>query len=70
MKQHGNHPGIVPLLQAYLCADPPCLEYELVEGGDLAGLIQEMAAEGGASPLLAAQIISRLAKTVAFAHRL
>jgi len=68
--QHGRHPGIVPLLQTYLRADPPCLEYELVEGGDLAGLMQEMVAQGGMSPAFAGQIISRLAKTIAFAHGL
>lgn len=33
--QHGRHPGIVATLQTYLSADPPCLEYEYVEGGDL-----------------------------------
>ena len=38
--QQGKHEGIVPLLHTYLSADPPCLEYEYVEGGDLAGLIQ------------------------------
>ena len=34
----GRHPGIVTLQHAYLNADPPCLEYEYVEGGDLVGL--------------------------------
>jgi len=68
--QHGRHPGIVPLLQTYLRADPPCLEYEYVAGGDLSGLMQEQMARGGASAQFAAQIILRLAKTVAFAHRL
>src|SRR5438105_2223296 len=37
----GRHPGIVALQHTYLSADPPCLEYEYVEGGDLAGLIRE-----------------------------
>ena len=64
--QQGRHPGIVPLLQTYLRADPPCLEYEYIAGGDLAGLIQEQAAGGGASPQFAAQIIHRLAQN----HRL
>jgi len=67
--QQGRHPGIVALLQTYLRADPPCLEYEFVEGGDLGGLMQEQMAQG-ASPQVAAQIIHRLAKTVAFAHRM
>jgi hypothetical protein len=29
----GRHPGIVPLLRTYLTADPPCLEYQFIEGG-------------------------------------
>lgn len=37
----GRHPGIVELLHTYLSADPPCLEYEYVAGGDLSGLIRE-----------------------------
>ena len=45
--QKGRHAGIVPLLHTYLSADPPCLEYEYVEGGDLTGLIQEMHALHG-----------------------
>ena len=39
--RQGRHPGIVALQHTYLSADPPCLEYEYVAGGDLAGLIQE-----------------------------
>jgi hypothetical protein len=35
----GKHPGIVCLRNTYLTADTPCLEYEYVPGGDLAGLI-------------------------------
>ena len=38
--QAGKHEGIVPLLHTYLSADPPCLAYEYVDGGDLAGLLQ------------------------------
>jgi serine/threonine protein kinase len=34
--KQGGHPGIVPLRHAYLDTDPPCLEYEYVEGIDLA----------------------------------
>ncbi|RXL84357.1 hypothetical protein EO238_31395, partial [Citrobacter sp. AAK_AS5] len=30
-------PGIVELRKAYLGADPPCLEYEFIDGGDLCG---------------------------------
>jgi hypothetical protein len=48
--QHGRHAGIVPLRQVYLKADPPCLEYEFVEEGDLTGLIQELHSRGEATP--------------------
>src|SRR5262249_7236219 len=37
--RQGRLEGIVPLLHTYLGAQVPCLEYEYVEGGDLAGLI-------------------------------
>src|SRR6202043_3878143 len=39
--RQGKHPGIVPLLDASLSVDPPCLKYEYIEGGDLAGLVRE-----------------------------
>ena len=35
------------LRQTYLRADPPCLQYELVEGGDLAGLMYRMQQTAG-----------------------
>jgi formylglycine-generating enzyme required for sulfatase activity len=66
----GRHPGIVPLLDAYLKADPLCLKYEYVAGGDLAAYLQELSAQGGASPTYASTIVTRLARTVGFVHRL
>src|SRR5262249_10491033 len=39
--QHGKHPGIVTLERTYLRNETPCLEYEYVPGGDLAGMIQQ-----------------------------
>src|SRR5439155_7994969 len=39
--RQGRHPGIVTLERTYLSSETPCLEYEFVLGGDLAGLIQE-----------------------------
>jgi hypothetical protein len=65
--RHGKHPGIVELRQAYLDNDPPCLEYEYVAGGDLAGLVQER--QGGLPPDNALGIVQRLAEIVAFAHQ-
>jgi protein kinase-like protein len=66
---HGKHPGIVPLLNTHLSAEPPCLEYEYVEGGDLAALIQEMHASGRVPPVAATRLLLRLTDIVAFAHK-
>jgi formylglycine-generating enzyme required for sulfatase activity len=67
----GKHPGIVALRQTYLRADPPCLEFDLVEGSDLAGLIQEWHQSGNRpTPLQAAKVMRRLAEAVGFAHQL
>src|SRR5688572_1464505 len=41
MKYAGDHPNIVPLLEYNLDGDIPWLMYELVEGGTLAGLIEQ-----------------------------
>jgi serine/threonine protein kinase len=67
--RHGKHPGIVQLRHTYLSAEPPCLEYELVSGGDLGGLIQEWhKAKKGPSAAEAARVMLRLAEIVGFAH--
>jgi serine/threonine protein kinase len=67
--QQGRHSGIVPLLHTYLSADPPCLEYEFVDGADLAGLIQELHARGKVMAEAANRLLVRLAEIVAFAHK-
>lgn len=64
--RQGKHEGIVPLLHTYLSADPPCLAYEYIDGGDLAGLVKER--RDGLSAESAARIIQRLAEIVGFAH--
>jgi eukaryotic-like serine/threonine-protein kinase len=66
--RQGKHDGIVPLLHTYLSADPPCLAYEYIDGGDLACLIQGR--RGGLPPQHAARVVQRLAEIVGFAHRL
>jgi tetratricopeptide (TPR) repeat protein len=66
----GRHPGIVALRHTYLNADPPCLEYDYVAGGELTQLIADSRAKGGLSPRPAAQIVMAVAKAVGFAHRL
>lgn len=71
VESQGTHPGIVRLLGTHLNADPPCLVYELIEGGDLAGLVRDWYRGGFApSSLRIAKVMRRLAKIVGFAHRL
>jgi serine/threonine protein kinase len=67
---NGKQPGIVELINTYLRADPPCLEYEYVAGGELTGLIREYHSRGGLTPKDSAKIVHRLAKTVGYFHRL
>ena len=67
----GRHPGIVRLEATYLSADPPCLQYEYVEGGDLGGLIVDWHRQAEKpSPEQVARAMLQLAEIVAFAHRL
>jgi hypothetical protein len=69
--RQGRHPGVVALLDAYLSGDPPCLKYEYVEGGDLAGLVREwqpLPPEQRWRP--ATRVVERLARIVGGAHRL
>jgi hypothetical protein len=70
--RQGKHPGIVTLQHTYLSADPPCLEYEYVAGGDLSGLIREWHRPPGAPDLgeRAARLMLELTRVVSFAHRL
>jgi formylglycine-generating enzyme required for sulfatase activity len=70
--RQGRHPGIVALLHTYLSADPPCLEYEYVAGGDLTGLITEWRSlpVNAERAQRVAKLIQNLAATVGHAHRL
>jgi formylglycine-generating enzyme required for sulfatase activity len=69
--RQGRHEGIVPLQHTYLSADPPCLEYEFVDGGDLTGLLLESKpSRTGLPPAEAARVVQRLATIVGFTHRL
>src|SRR5262245_34188848 len=67
--QQGRHEGIVQLKQAYLQAATPCLEYEYIAGGDLAGLIQELHTKGRPSADVAGKIMRRLAAIIGTVHR-
>jgi serine/threonine protein kinase len=74
--RQGRHPGIVPLLRAHLDADPPCLEYLHVAGGDLADLVRLWHDDSPDAPTEralcreACRVMTDLADAVAFAHRL
>ena len=69
--RQGKHEGIVELHRTHLGAETPCLEYQYVEGGNLADLMQRRHREtSGFSPTEAAKIICRLAQIMGFAHRL
>src|SRR5438874_1033502 len=69
--RQGRHPGVVALLDAALSVDPPCLKYEYIEGGDLAGLVRDWQ-QGTEKPRweLATKVILQLARIVGYAHRL
>lgn len=63
--------GVVALRDTYLNADPPCLEYEYVGGGELTGLILDYHRSRGGFPTKgSARIVERLARTVGHFHRL
>ncbi len=66
-----GHGGIVQLRHSYLNAEVPCLEYEYVAGGDLAGLIHQWHRAPSANLVeQASRLLHGLAQIVAFAHRL
>jgi serine/threonine protein kinase len=68
--QQGKHPGIVPLRQAYLEREPLCLEYEYVNGGDLAALLGEWQRGGKVPRNQVNRLVQRLAEIVGHAHKL
>src|SRR5436305_10081060 len=70
VREQASAQGIVPLLETYLRNDPPCLMYEYIEGGDLAGLAREMHAQGRLAAEFATRIVHRLASIMATAHQL
>ncbi|MBI5760135.1 MAG: serine/threonine protein kinase [Planctomycetales bacterium] len=69
--ESGTHPGIIKLRHTYLNADPPCLEYELVPDGDLAGFMKTLfRRQGGPTPHQVAILILQVADTVSTMHAL
>jgi formylglycine-generating enzyme required for sulfatase activity len=66
-----KHPGFVALRHTYLSADPPCLEYEYISGGDLTGVIQKWHQKPPADLVeRALKTMRALTEIVAAAHRL
>ncbi len=65
----GRMSGVVPLRQTYLGADPPCLGYEYVSGGDVAGLTYHL--HHNKAPAEAFhRLLRKVAATVGAFHRL
>lgn len=70
-KHLGEMKGIVRLRKAWLEAEPPCLEYEYVNGGDLCGLMGEWLVQTPEKrATLALQMLHRLAKVIAPLHEM
>jgi serine/threonine protein kinase len=72
VQTHGKLPRIVRLLDTHLGVDPPCLKYEYVAGGDLAGLVYELLQrnKGKLPPNMARNITLSLARAMMRAHQL
>jgi serine/threonine protein kinase len=70
VSQQGRHRGIVELRYAHLEGRTPCLEYEYVEGGDLACLVTDLHRAGKATPLTMTRLFYSLVQAVGFAHRI
>jgi tetratricopeptide (TPR) repeat protein len=68
--RQGRHPGIVTLERTYLSAETPCLEYEFIEGGDLAALIKAWhRSDPKPAALEISRVFAQLAEVVGFAHK-
>ncbi|MFO0881419.1 MAG: protein kinase [Gemmataceae bacterium] len=70
VREEAAGPGIVALLETFLGNDPPCLMYEYIDGGDLAGLARDLHAQRRMNADRATELTRRLATIVALAHRL
>jgi tetratricopeptide (TPR) repeat protein len=67
----GEYPGIVPLRHLYLSADPPCLEYEFIEGGDLAFAVYgHHAVRGPLTTEAVSKTVLQIARAIGQAHTL
>jgi serine/threonine protein kinase len=67
----GRLPGIVPLQQIHLYADPPCVQYPYLNAADLPALVQEWHEAGTEiEPFGVAGLIYQIAQTLGRLHRL
>ena len=67
----GEQVGVVELQHPYLKADPPCLQYKFIAGGDLASAVfAHQAAHGELTPKEATSIVLQLAKAIGKFHKL
>jgi hypothetical protein len=64
-------PGIVPLQQLHLCADPPCIQYAYLRAADLASLVQEWReTDAVVDPIEVADLVGQIAYSLGALHRL
>ncbi|HYT93674.1 MAG TPA: SUMF1/EgtB/PvdO family nonheme iron enzyme [Gemmataceae bacterium] len=66
-----DRPGVQRLRKVFLDVDPPCLQYDYVEAGDLAALLREWHGQpGGPVPDAVVAVIRQLAEALAPLHRM
>ncbi len=66
-----EHPGLLKLRRAALSAEPPYLQYDYFEAGNLAALVREGHAEpNGPAPIAVACLVRQLAEALAPLHQL
>lgn len=71
MMSQGHRPGVVQLRNVHLDSNPPCLEYEFINGGDLCGLMHDwlrLSVEKRVK--LTFQVVLKLARIMGPLHRL
>jgi hypothetical protein len=67
----GRLPGVVPLQEIHLYADPPCVQYPYLQAADLTALVKEWHEAGkGIDPIEVTDLICQIAQTLSQLHRL
>ena len=67
----GRLPGVVPLQQIHLYADPPCVQYPYMQAADLTALVKEWQEAGtGIDPIEVTDLICQIAHVLGQMHRL